>query len=363
MSERTAMLQLAGLLLIAVPLAARAADEPVDHSRHDMTGHTTHTGAADHIHHRHQQGHWMLEYRYMRMSMDGLRDGTESVDSRDISGALPGIPPTRDPDKLYMMAPVDMSMDMHMLMVMYGLTPRLSLMGMGTYLDNDMSMIMHMPVMDMRGDMQTSGLGDSLLGAMYVLNDAWTASLSLGIPTGSVDETVTTTMTGTDPMGGTVTTTSTTRAPYPMQLGSGTWDLIPSATYAGSRDRMGWGAQASYTWRVGDNAEDYTLGDAVEVFGWLRYAANDRLMLSGKLRFLDRGNISGMDPAINPAMSPSADPDTQGGTRVDVTAGLNWFFGGVHSVGVEFGVPVYQNLDGPQLETDWILSLTYQYMP
>jgi len=364
MNVRLIIPRVLGPILFLLPVGLMAQTDGEDHSQHEMAGHATHTGAADHIHHRHQQGDWMFEYRYMRMSMDGLLDGTDSVDSRDISGALPGTPPTRDPSRAYMMAPVDMTMDMHMVMLMYGLTPRLSLMAMGSYLDNDMTMVMHMPALDMTGDMQTDGLGDSLLGAMYVLDDAWTASISVSIPTGSVDETVTMTMTGTNPMNGAVmSVTNTTRAPYPMQLGSGTWDLIPAITYARSRDQLGWGGQASYVWHTGENSEDYTAGDALEAFGWVKYAANNRLMLAGKLRVLDRDRVSGRDPALNPAMSPSADPAAQGGTWVDVSAGLNLFVGKGHSLGVEFGIPVYQDLNGPQLERDWIVSLTYQFMP
>jgi len=86
-------------------------------------------------------------------------------------------------------------------------------------------------------------------------------------------------------------------------------------------------------------------------------------MLSGKLQLLDHDRISGSDPALNPAMSPSADAATHGGTWVNVSVGLNAFFGRGHSIGLEYGVPVYQRLDGPQLETDAILSLTYQFMP
>ncbi len=362
---------LLGASLVLLPLGVMAQSEMEDHSghdmgdhaAHDMSEHATHTGAASHIHHQHEQGSWMLEYRFMRMSMDGLRDGTDSVDSRDISGALPGTPPMRDPEKPYMMAPVDMTMDMHMLMLMYGLTPRLSLMAMGSYRDNDMTMIMHMPMTDMTGDMQTDGLGDSLIGAMYVLNDAWTTSLSLSIPTGSVDETVTMTMTGTDPMTGMpMSVTSTTRASYPMQLGSGTWDLIPSITYAVAHDRLGWGGQASYVWRTGENDEDYTLGDVIEAFGWVKYAVSPAFLLSSKLRLVDRDDISGQDPALNPAMSPAADPNAQGGTWLNASIGLNTFVGKGHSFGVEFEVPLYQDLNGPQLETDWTVSLTYQFM-
>lgn len=364
-----------GLLALLLPLGAAAQGGEEDHSQHDMSGHdmsdhdmsghAAHTGATEHIHHHHQSGAWMVEYRFMSMYMDGLLDGTHSISSTDISGALPGTPPTRDPTKPYMMAPVDMTMDMHMLMVMYGMTPRLALMVMGTYRDNDMSMIMHMPMMDMTGDMKTNGFGDSLLGVMYTPDSGgWTASLSVSLPTGSVDETVHMTMGGTDPMtGDLVTITNTLRAPYEMQLGSGTWDLIPSVTYKGSENRLGWGGQASYKWRLGENSEDYTLGNVVDAVGWLRYTVADPVILSGKLRFLNRGRVSGRDPAMNPMMSPSADPNAQGGTRLDLSAGMNTFFGEGHSIGLEFGVPVYQDLNGPQLEADWVLSLTYQYMP
>ncbi len=31
------------------------------------------------------------------------------------------------------------------------------------------------------------------------------------------------------------------KAGYPMQLGTGTWDLIPSLAYADNSDKFGWG--------------------------------------------------------------------------------------------------------------------------
>ena len=70
-------------------------------------------------------------------------------------------------------------------------------------------------------------------------------------------------------------------------------------------------------------------------------------------------NIDGADPALNPAMIPTADPDRRGGERVDVLLGTdlyvpNGFFKGFR-LAVEGGVPLYQSLDGPQLETDWLL--------
>jgi hypothetical protein len=31
-----------------------------------------------------------------------------------------------------------------------------------------------------------------------------------------------------------------------------------------------------------------------------------------------------------------------------------------HRLAAEFGVPVYQNLNGPQMETDWTLTVGWQ---
>ena len=344
-------------------LASPAAAEEMDHSQHDMTSHSAHTGAADHIHHSHGEGDWMLEYRFMRMSMGDLLDGTSKVDTRDISGVLPGTPPLPDPTKDYRMAPTDMTMDMHMLMFMYGINERISLMAMGSYLDNEMDMVMHMPMMDMVGTMETSGFGDILFGAMDSISDTWTASLSLSIPTGGIDEHDTVTMQGINPMTQMpMSNTNDIKAGYPMQLGTGTWDLIPSLTYTDSADKFGWGLQASYRWHLGTNDNGYTWGNVLKAIGWGKYVFTPKLLGVSKLTVTDQRRIDGQDPELNPNRSPVTDPTATGGTRVDLSIGLNGFFGQQlnHVLGVEFGIPVYQDLNGTQMETDWILSLSYQ---
>jgi hypothetical protein len=351
-------------VLHILPAAAFAADgDEHIHDAHTMEAHGAHTGAAAHIHHQHPKGDWMFEYRFMRMSMDGLLDGTDGVDTRDISGVFPGMPPTQDPSKAYRIAPTEMTMDMHMVMVMYGWTDRVALMGMATYLDNEMDMVMHMPAMDMTGTMETDGFGDSLVGVMIQSSDRLTASLGLSIPTGSIDERLDFTMTGTNPMTGmTQSITNRVKAGYPMQLGSGTWDLIPSVTYAMAGEKLGAGVQASYTWRVGENDNDYTLGNLIEVITWAKHAVNQFLLGTIKFSYAHWGRMDGQDPEINPSIAPTTDPRATGGSRVDVSLGLNGFVGNGHSFGIEFGAPIYQDLNGPQMETDWILSLSYQFM-
>ena len=72
-------------------------------------------------------------------------------------------------------------------------------------------------------------------------------------------------------------------------------------------------------------------------------------------------NIDGADPDLNPAIVPTADPDRRGGERIDLSLGLNLyvprgFFKGIR-LGVEYGFPLYESLDGPQLEADWHVAV------
>jgi hypothetical protein len=61
------------------------------------------------------------------------------------------------------------------------------------------------------------------------------------------------------------------------------------------------------------------------------------------------------------APTPDADPSNYGGQRLDGMLGLS-FPNGPVSIGVEGGVPLYQNLNGLQLETQWFLSASIQIM-
>jgi hypothetical protein len=60
----------------------------------------------------------------------------------------------------------------------------------------------------------------------------------------------------------------------------------------------------------------------------------------------------------------TANPDFQGGERVDVIGGVNFVatHGGLagHRVGIEVGAPVYQNLNGPQMTGQWFATIGWQ---
>ena len=295
------------------------------------------------IHHTHDAGEWMVGYSFMAMGMDGNLDGTNSRGKDDIFA------------QGFIVAPTEMYMEMHMLNVMYGVTDELTLMLMVPYHRKSMD---HVRMDGVKFTTRTRGIGDISLSGLYSLYRDETHRLigiaGLSFPSGSIDETDTLPAPG-----------NLQRLPYPMQLGSGTWDFKLGATYLGQVPNLTWGAHSSGLIHAGENKHDYRLGNTYEVTGWGARKINDWSSGSLRLKWSQWFNIHGADPALNPAMVPTADPNRRAGRRLDVLFGANVFaaegrLDGLR-LGLEGGVPVYQWLDGPQLETDWIMSLTVEW--
>jgi len=294
--------------------------------------------------HTHQKGELMLSYRYMYMQMKGMRNGTNGISNQEVL-------------EQFMVTPTDMDMQMHMFGAMYAVTDRLTLMGMIPYVKKSMN---HLTRSGGRFKTTSDGLGDIKFSGLFKVlnwgnNNNVILNFGLSFPTGSID------IKDDTPMG------DNQQLPYPMQLGSGTWDLLPGVTYNGRHDKIDWGGQALGVVRLGENDRNYTLGNRLNVTTWTAYNINYWLSGSFRLDWGFWGNIDGADPDLNPAVVPTADPDLQGGNRLDALVGLNfvnqagpkWLKG--QRLAFEFGIPVYQDLDGPQLETDWIILFGWQY--
>jgi len=389
-------------LTVSIFLSAGIRAEEMDHSKHkmptmdhskhkmaghDMSEHSGHdTGAVAHIHHSHGKGAWMFEYRYMSMKMDGLLQGSDSVSTQSVSGVnadmtndpnlgmqcAPQNPATGAP-RVYLraagtkcMAPTSMTMNMHMFMAMYGLSDKVSLMGMINYVKYDMDMVMHMfaspaatmPMMNMTGDMETSGWSDIQLGGMYTMTSKLTLSMNISLPTGAIDEQTRMTM---YMQNGNLARSMEVRAPYAMQLGSGTLDFIPSVTLKDVKGNLGYGAQMTVTKRTGHNDEGYKLGDRFELMGWVKYAINNKFLVSVRLNFMDWDSIDGRDSNIMSMMNITNDPLNSGGTRYDLLLSTSGFIDN-HMFGIEYGFPIQQDLDGVQMETDSLINVSYQYL-
>jgi len=327
--------------------------EPADHAArsaaHAHPGAHTHAPIGVMGDHVHARGEWMLSYRYSRMEMDGNRDGTNRLSTTEVLRSFP-------------VAPTDMDMEMHMFGVMYAPADRLTLMAMLPYVRKSMN---HRTRTGRRFETRSDGLGDLKLSALVPLwkNEAFGAhdgplghrlhaNLGLSVPTGSIKEKDDT------PMG-------FVRLPYPMQLGSGTVDLLPGLTWNAHALGFSFGAQGTGVLRTGRNDNGYRLGHAYELTSWLARPLASWLSASVRLDWNQIFDIEGDDDRLNPRVVPTADPDLRAGRRLDVLLGLNFVVpkGPLvgHRLAVEFGLPVYQSLDGPQLETDWRLTVGWQY--
>ena len=298
------------------------------------------------IHHTHEAGEWMVGYRLMHMGMKGNRSGTSRESGDDVIA------------QGFMATPLSMDMEMHMFGLMYAPTDKLTLMFMVPYIRKSMD---HINMGGLKFTTRTRGIGDLKLSGLYSLYESSShrviGKLGLSLPTGSIDEVDDIPMPGVGFVN--------VRLPYPMQLGSGTFGLLPGLTYLGQVAGWSWGADVSGNLRLGENKYDYRLGHEYELTSWGARRFND--WSSGSLRLLWKGwgNINGADPSLNPGMVPTADPELRAGRRLDFLIGINVFesegdFAG-NRIAIEVGVPVYQWLDGPQLETDWTTSLEWQW--
>jgi len=296
--------------------------------------------------HMHSKGEIMFSYRYMRMNMEGTRDGTDGVSDADVVSATGPYG--------YMVTPTSMPMDMHMVGFMVAPSDRVTLMVMGNYLSSSMD---HLTRAGGEFTTESSGFGDTKLSALIGLkSNGVKVHLNAGVslPTGSIDERDVTPASAPNEV----------RLPYPMQVGSGTFDIEPGITIYDVTEGGAWGVQARGVFRTGENDNDYTLGNRFLGTAWLQYRLFDRMSASVRVEAQRWGNVDGADPTLNPMMIYTADPNLRAGTRIDLPLGFNYYFmdGPLfdHRLAVEINLPIYQDLDGPQMETDWVLTLGWQ---
>ena len=161
--------------------------------------------------HTHEKGEVMLSYRYMYMDMRPNFIGSNKVTPQQTLAAG------------FMIAPTNMRTESHMIGAMYGLTDDLTLAFMIPHIDKRMD---HLVANGTTFQTQLSGIGDFKFGGLLDIWEKGTQkahlNLMLSAPTGSITETD-----FVAPAGRGI------RLPYPMQLGSGTWDLKPGITYLG----------------------------------------------------------------------------------------------------------------------------------
>ena len=329
-------------LIVAVCLWPRAVSAEEYHHHHQ--GHQ-HEGAYAPVgvmgDHMHEQGEWMVSYRFMRMDMDETYVGDDKVSTARVLDE-------------FMVAPLSMEMDMHMLGAMYGLTDDITLMLMIPYFEKEMD---HRTRMGGMFTTASSGIGDIKLSGLFsVYQDQYQRvhfNFGMSFPSGSIDERDRT------PMG------PNQILPYPMQPGSGTYDLHPGVTYVGHHDRLSWGLQFGVTQRLGDNDRGYTLGDRYEASSWIAYQPADWITGSFRLRKTYWEDIDGADPDLNSNVVQTADPTRQAGRKLDALFGIDLIgtednFFRDQRLAFEVGFPIHVDVNGPQLITDLEYTVGWQ---
>ncbi|MGH8470105.1 MAG: DUF3570 domain-containing protein, partial [Gammaproteobacteria bacterium] len=265
-----------------------------------------------------EAGDFMVGYRYMyhRQSGDILR-GSDPVGDAVIANDGCGAVPCK-------VKPVEHTMHMHLIDIMYAPTDWLNLMLMPQFVDMEMSQ-QALEGAELDSSEQhhvihteaTGGIGDTSLYALFKLLDVQGHHLHLGLgvsaPTGSVDEELRRSH-----------QTDQGFIHYGMQLGSGTWDLLPNLTYTGARGRWSWGGQVSGIHRLEDeNESGYALGDQFQATAWGSVGLLDWLAASVRGVYTTQGEITGEFNDVHSTVSPVDFPQNYGGRFWDVGFGLS----------------------------------------
>lgn len=216
---------------------------------------------------------------------------------------------------------------------------------------------------EMRNDMtfitESSGVSDVQLAGLYSF---WTkdinritALVGVSVPLGSIQEKGVTPMSVPNEM----------PLPYPMQIGSGTWDPLVGLTYIKAGLYAGWGVDVRELVRLGENYNDYRLGNEFKATFWYSRTFSDHFSTSLQLLYSSLGNIRGKDSTLNPMMVYTADPNLRAGQflkgglvltyhPIDILKGIR--FSG------EMKYPIYQKLDGPQLGVQYEYKFAVAYV-
>ncbi|MCQ8130186.1 DUF3570 domain-containing protein [Methylomonas rivi] len=356
----------------------------------DTLGRSLAENGGGHHHHHHQHGpaqpaglmfghmlnmadDWMIGYQYMYGKQAGnLLQGAQPVaDSAIISNNAVHNPNCAN--EQCFAAPSDMTMHMHMFMVMYAPTDWLNLMLMPTFMDMGMNMrqldgtttpsnttLVGAATTHAGHEHQTGGIGDTNISALVKLYDDKLHHLHLGLgvsaPTGDVD--IHLRPSHTYEIG---------LIHYGMQLGSGTWDFTPTLTYTGHRDDWGWGAQIQGVKRLQDHNESgYRLGDMLQATAWGSYRFLD--WLGGTVRgiYTTQDSLHGAYDRPHVPIGTMDTPANHGGKYWDIGMGLNVTIPGGSLAGNSFGVewiqPLRDDVNGIQLEREGALSAQWNYM-
>jgi hypothetical protein len=278
-----------------------------------------------------------VSYRYLTTNYFGNLNGTHPVSAAGVLGQFP-------------LAATRQRAQTHLMQIEYGLTDDFTFLAQAPIQQNSIDFVA--AAGGTSKDSYTN-FGDVKLSGLFVLK-RWNhqqihLNLGMNIPVGIINTL------NSYPVFGTA------RLSYPVRTSSGSWDLMPGLTYRGQNEFWTWGFQAMGIIRTGRNTYGYELGDVVDLTPWIMRRFGSRWAGSARLDEQIWGHIRGADPRLDPALTQVNRPDLQGGRRLDMLFGLNYYLPDGRFPGqrlqIESGIPIYQSLHGPQLRARWILNV------
>ena len=304
------------------------------------------------------------EFRFklsqMIMEMGPLRDGTDEISNDDLIGSANG---TNFPA-----LPTNMQMYMTMIGAAYSFSDDFAVMGMTSYIENTM----HMNLKNGNDFTMTSGgIGDITLLGKYrayaddnlVPTNQVSVLFGLSLPSGSINKKFS---------NHTNDTFNGSLLPFKMQLGSGTVDPIIGLTYQGSRDPFWWGFNTQLEGHIYDNEQGYRRAQELRYDFYAMKQVHDKVVVHAQLngwyegKFSDEAydvRVSGAGhnalSTANNLISPLFDPDNYGGHKLHFGLGVQFQPLPLHVMELTASVPIHQDLNGPQLQDNWMVQFTY----
>jgi hypothetical protein len=296
------------------------------------------------ISHTHSVNEWMLSYRFMSADAQDLIAGGNTSASSEVLNR-------------YASVPEHMKMQMHMLMAMYGISERFTFMAMLNYNQMNMQMAMQFGNEIHHHHMRSSGVGDSKFYLLYapVKTETWEYLLFGGVsmPTGSIRK-------KGEPQS---MIYSNARMPYGMQNGSGSWEVLPGLNIRHQKNDLTFCYQSSAILRLNSNSLGYRLGNEFYHTAWAAWQWCSKVSNSIRVDANYVQGLRGRDQQLQTIVEPQANTLNYGGTKTSAYFGLNFHFKKAalerHLFSAEFGLPVFQKVNGLQLKSKSTLFINW----
>jgi hypothetical protein len=312
-----------------------------------------------------EKGHFVLTAMPIFENHSGWLIGTKGVSPSYVaSTTLTYIPSTQNPTPFMRVVPQDVTASFENIMLAYGISDKFSALISASVVQKQLY------AQTFFGDsggqpiggnyIGTKGLADLITNGIYKLYDdkkhRIQASLGLAYPLSPNTETMSLFLPNA--------TYDIERAHYAFQPGARTWDLFPGVVYAGNLNSWSWGLSYRGRLPLAANPQGWRYGDLHEFNGWLGYSVISGVTSTVRINGATQGTIRGLDPQIKGYAVPT-DPNFYGGKWIEVFGGSS-FEGEIiglkgYSLEIEAGIPIYQNLNGPQIRNNWQAGAAIKY--